>query len=66
MIHYCNTEGIQQGRTDADPVTTGKVMNMMELSEVQGRPWDDVDVRHLKVHGFEQKNQSTNSLASTE
>jgi hypothetical protein len=25
-------------------VTTGKVMNMAELSEVQGRPWDDVDV----------------------
>jgi hypothetical protein len=24
--------------------TTGKVMNMAELSEVQGRPWEDVDV----------------------
>lgn len=25
-------------------VTTGKVMNMAELSEVRGRAWDDVDV----------------------
>lgn len=25
-------------------VTTGKVMNLVELSEVQGRAWDDVDV----------------------
>lgn len=24
-------------------VTTGRVMNMEELSEVQGRAWDDVD-----------------------
>jgi hypothetical protein len=25
-------------------VTTGRVMNMAELSNVQGRPWDDIDV----------------------
>lgn len=25
-------------------VTTGKVMNMAELAEVHGRPWEDVDV----------------------
>lgn len=25
-------------------VTTGKVLNMAELSEVHGRAWDDVDV----------------------
>ena len=24
-------------------VTTGRVMNMAELSEVQGRAWEDVD-----------------------
>lgn len=28
-------------------VTTGKVMNMAELSEVQGRAWDDVDVSKM-------------------
>ena len=26
------------------PVTTGKVMNMVELAEVHGRAWEDVDV----------------------
>ena len=29
-------------------VTTGKVMNMAELSQVQGRAWDDVDVSEIK------------------
>ena len=47
-FRYCITGGIYMGPTDVNPVTTGKVMNMMELSEVQGRPWDDVDVRPLK------------------
>lgn len=28
-------------------VTTGKVMNMAELSEVRGRAWDDVDVSNF-------------------
>ncbi len=30
--------------THSDSVTTGKVMNMAELAEVHGRPWEDVDV----------------------
>ncbi|KAI9818579.1 MAG: hypothetical protein M1827_000638 [Pycnora praestabilis] len=30
--------------------TTGKVMNMTELSNVQGRAWDDVDVSTPKLH----------------
>ena len=30
-------------------VTKGHVMNLAELSEVQGRPWDDVDVSLLPI-----------------
>ncbi|KAL8782681.1 MAG: hypothetical protein Q9195_009595 [Heterodermia aff. obscurata] len=30
--------------------TTGKVMNMVELSEVQGRAWEDVDVSFNRSH----------------
>lgn len=29
-------------------VTTGKVMTLEELSKVQGRAWEDVDVSALK------------------
>jgi len=29
---------------DSFVVTNGKVMTLEELGEVQGRPWDDVDV----------------------
>ena len=39
-----HTSFIHLVRTNTDSVTTGKVMSMQELSEVQGRPWDDVDV----------------------
>ena len=37
-LRYSNTMLIQ------GVVTTGRIMNMAELSEVQGRPWEDVDV----------------------
>lgn len=30
------------------PVTTGKIMTMEELSNVQGRAWEDVDVSNSK------------------
>lgn len=30
-------------------VTTGKVMTMEELSNVQGRAWEDVDVSYARM-----------------
>lgn len=33
-------------------VTTGKVMNMAELSEVRGRAWDDVDVSSFSLEPY--------------
>lgn len=35
---------MQQKLTLIEKVTTGRVMDMAELSNVQGRPWDDIDV----------------------
>jgi len=34
-------------KINAGYFTTGKIMNMDELANVQGRPWDDVDVSDL-------------------
>lgn len=33
-----------RGSANFCTVTTGKIMNMEELGNVHGRPWDDVDV----------------------
>lgn len=33
-------------------VTTGKVMNMAELSEVRGRAWEDVDVSSFSLEPY--------------
>ena len=46
------------GSTNAFQVTTGKVMNILELSEVQGRPWDDVDVCNNGAFGLSPLNGS--------
>lgn len=33
-----------RSKADVSLVTTGKIMTMEELSNVQGRAWEDVDV----------------------
>lgn len=33
-----------RSKADINLVTTGKIMTMEELSNVQGRAWEDVDV----------------------
>ena len=39
VVYRCSGYG-----TDMPPVTTGKIMSLEELGNVQGRPWEDVDV----------------------
>jgi hypothetical protein len=59
---YCEYSTARQRRLHSPTraiVTTGKTMDLAELEQVQGRPWDDVDVgldvglsRCRKLTGF--------------
>lgn len=55
---YCRSISLEQVLCSVSKltdfvVTTGKVMNMAELSEVRGRAWDDVDVSNFPCHRLE-------------
>ena len=47
----CRLRTINIEGTDNVPVTTGKIMTMEELNNVQGRAWEDVDVSFSQLSG---------------